>query len=100
MSKDHTIAVRVPKHNGLLRLLREFDGLFSTSANRSGQPVPKTIDELSSDIVESVSCIVRDENEEKKLPSTIVDFSRENECMVVREGSITKNEIERYYEQV
>jgi L-threonylcarbamoyladenylate synthase len=98
VSKEQTIAVRVPKHDGLLRLLREFDGLFSTSANISGQPVPQTIDALCSEIIESVSCIIRDEKEEKKLPSTLVDFSQENKWVVVREGSITKSEIERYYE--
>ena len=100
MSKDQTIAIRVPKHGGLLRLLREFNGLFSTSANRSGRPVPTGIDELSYEIIESVKCIVRDETEEKRLPSTMVDFSRENKWVVVREGSITKSEIERYYEQI
>src|SRR5581483_12056785 len=32
-----TVALRVPKHEGLLAILGQFNGLFSTSANLSGQ---------------------------------------------------------------
>ncbi|HEX4069140.1 MAG TPA: Sua5/YciO/YrdC/YwlC family protein, partial [Candidatus Babeliales bacterium] len=46
MSEDGTVALRVPDHAGLLQLLSHFDGLFSTSANNSGQQVPNTVPEV------------------------------------------------------
>jgi L-threonylcarbamoyladenylate synthase len=100
VSKEGTIAVRIPRHEGLLNLLQYFDGLFSTSANKSGQEVPASLGILDKEIAEVVAYIIQDPNpNEEKVPSTLVDFSKDGEWRVLREGAIKTREIEKYYEQ-
>ena len=84
-----TIAVRVPDHAGLLRLLERFDALFSTSANVSGEPVPHAIDQVDPAILHAVSCIVVNDEHEGSLsavPSTIIDCTGDT-LVVVRQGA-------------
>lgn len=87
---DGTIALRVPQHDGLLQLLASFDGLFSTSANSSGQPVPGTIDQVDESIMQAVACIVRNNegnsSQSASIPSTIIDCTGER-LVVVRQGA-------------
>ena len=88
-AEDGTIALRVPDHAPLLQLLERFDGLFSTSANSSGQDCPRTIEQVDEDILHDVSCIVRNDVHEDAhgaLPSTIIDCSMGNSVRVVRQG--------------
>ena len=59
-SSERTIALRIPDHPGLLQLLASFDGLFSTSANLSGQPVPDSIEQLDPMIKQKVELLVDD----------------------------------------
>ena len=100
-SQNGTIAIRIPNHKWLLKLLEEFDGLFSTSANRSGQPVPHTISDISPEILQDVAAVIEDDADvasRDRKPSTLVDFSKDTGWEVVRAGAISKDEIERYYE--
>jgi tRNA threonylcarbamoyl adenosine modification protein (Sua5/YciO/YrdC/YwlC family) len=88
-SADGTIALRVPDHAGLLQLLSQFDGLFSTSANNAGAPVPSAIKEVDSAIISAVACVVMNDDSEKAqshLPSTIIDCTGEG-LVVVRQGA-------------
>ncbi|MCL5876018.1 MAG: Sua5/YciO/YrdC/YwlC family protein, partial [Candidatus Dependentiae bacterium] len=73
-SKDGTVAVRMPNHQGLLALLQQVPGLFSTSANKAGEPIPNSIEEIAPDIVAAVDYLVIDEQQAiRTLPSTILD---------------------------
>ena len=84
-----TIAIRVPAHTGLQRLLAHCDGLFSTSANKTGKPVPASFDELDLDIGKQVRAMVEDypgESCREVVPSTILDCS-DGTIKVVREGA-------------
>ena len=45
-SKQNTVALRVPDHDGLQYVLNEVCPLFSTSANKADQPIPMSIDEI------------------------------------------------------
>lgn len=86
---DGTIALRVPDHAGLQRLLAHCDGLFSTSANKAGEPVPATPEELDPDIIKQVGLVVGDrpgDSSQAILPSTILDCS-DGTIRVVREGA-------------
>lgn len=93
---DDTIAIRIPDHAGLRSLLLQSDGFFSTSANLSGNPVPTTVDELDDLLVRAVNYIVTDRevNEQKNLPSTILDCTG-SRIRVVREGAYSIDELER-----
>ena len=96
-SDDNTVAIRIPDHEPLLRLLEHFDGLFSTSANSTGEPVPCTIDGINSDIVSAINFVVlnnRENKDQSVVPSTIIDCTG-NQLIVVRKGSFA---IERLVE--
>jgi len=91
-SKKGTVALRVPDHVGLQQLLSHFTGLFSTSANMSGEPIPQTIDEVNKQIIKQVACVVLNKKEKsiKQIPSTIIDCSGKK-IIVVREGAYSFN---------
>lgn len=92
---EGTIAIRVPNHPGLLQLLSHFDALFSTSANRSGQPVPGSIEEVDASILDAVACVVLNDNTEKEkstLASTIIDCTKEKP-VIVRQGAFDAHKL-------
>lgn len=95
-SKDGTIALRVPNHPGLLLLLKHFTGLFSTSANRTGQPIPLSIDDLDPQIRTLAASIIIDREIKKEAvqPSTIIDCSGPT-IKIVREGAYPVTELEK-----
>ena len=96
-SEDGTIAVRIPNHPGLLEILKQFDGLFSTSANISGQPVPASLEEVDERILEAVEAVVLDADKKKEvIPSTILDCTGE-QIRVVRQGAYSIEELERIH---
>ncbi|MFC1894842.1 L-threonylcarbamoyladenylate synthase [Candidatus Dependentiae bacterium] len=110
VSDNKTIAIRIPRHDGLKELLKFFDGLFSTSANRSGKIPPKKINDLDLQILNEVSGVVLDKwNLNKKLnvdmpcpldqtlPSSIIDLSNRKEVVIVREGAYSIKKMEEYY---
>ena len=86
-SSDGTIALRVPKHEGLLAVLSHFPGLFSTSANLGGQPVPTRPEDIDPHVMERVSTVVMNpESQATATPSTILDCSGPI-IQLVREGA-------------
>lgn len=92
-SSQDTIAIRVPKHQGLLELLQYFDGLFSTSANKSGEPVPNSLSGVDKMVKEQVICLVKNnlednEDNDQQLPSTIIDCSGE-QIKIIRKGAFS-----------
>jgi L-threonylcarbamoyladenylate synthase len=92
-----TIAVRVPKHAGLQKLLARTGLLFSTSANKTGQPVPMTIDEMDISILNQVDGVVLEGDANVSTlstPSTIIDVTGDK-LVMIREGAYTKTELER-----
>jgi L-threonylcarbamoyladenylate synthase len=87
LAPSGTIALRVPQHAGLLELLPHFEGLYSTSANLAGKPVPKTLNELDALIRENVAYVVDDkEGKNTVVPSTIIDCTRP-QLKIIREGT-------------
>lgn len=87
-SPDGTVALRVPDHAKLHELLTYFDGLFSTSANLAGHPVPLIIDHIDQSIHDEVDAIITDQHANTRtLASTIIDCTGE-QIKVVRQGAI------------
>jgi|SRR5579859_1031746 len=87
-----TVALRVPDHQGLLMLLKSFQGLFSTSANISGKQVPTTIEYVDPDIVKQVRYYI-DTNSSYSAPSTILDCTGK-QINVVRSGAYEIEKLE------
>lgn len=94
-STTGAIAIRVPQHPGLQNLLQSFDGLFSTSANITGEPVPTSLKELDQNIARKVAIIIDDHTQRESKPSTIIDCTG-SDIKLVREGAYSKKMLEQY----
>ena len=83
-----TIAVRIPKNDFCLKLLREISRpLISTSVNRSGEDPLNQIDQIVNNFSQDVDVIfIKSETSEKKS-STIIDLTSK-QPKLIREGSI------------
>ncbi len=114
-SKQNTIAIRCPKHTGLQSVLKNFNGLFSTSANKAGEkPVikPNELKEehtqssrkastgtASVEILNKIKYLVIDSKDkfDQTLPSTIIDITNNGLVKIIREGEISIKELEKSY---
>jgi len=91
---QHTIAIRVPKHEGMRMLMKKSGPLFSTSANRSGEAIPSTIEQIDAHMWSAISVVVVDEAQDAQLPpSTIIDCTGDA-IHIVREGAYPRAELE------
>lgn len=96
-SANNTIALRVPAHAGLLLLLDKIEGVFSTSANKAGQPVPTNIDGVDPGILAQINhIIVNEEQHISSVASTILDCTG-SRIKVVREGAYPIVQLEKMY---
>ena len=64
--------------------------IYSTSVNRSGQPVLTGINEISREFENDVALIVDDGDCKTSIPSTIVRID-DGEVVVVRKGAVEIN---------
>ena len=74
VAEDNTLAIRIVKHKFCEKLIKYLGRpLVSTSANISGQPTPKSFEEISEAILKGVDYVVNLQNENKNAkPSTII----------------------------
>ena len=90
-----TVAVRVPDHPVPRELARRLERpITGTSANISGAPDPRTLEELRQQVGDRVDCLIEEGPAPAGTASTIVDLSG-GEPRLVREGAIPFTEIER-----
>ncbi len=84
-----TVALRVPNHAGLQRLLTKVPAVFSTSANTAGRQAAQRVIDVEARIVAGCRAIITEGSDDSAdgdaTPSTIVDCSG---CLprLVREG--------------
>jgi L-threonylcarbamoyladenylate synthase len=83
-TKD-SVAVRVPRHDVALELLRRTGPLAVTSANRSGEAPALTVDEAQAALGETVDVFVEGGRLSGR-PSTIVSLL--DEVTLIREGEL------------
>ena len=88
-----TIGVRIPNHPLALELLKEIGPLATTSANISGEPSPTKIDKLNP-VIQRVNYVFDDGETKQQIPSTILDCTKD-EFVILREGAITLEEIQK-----
>jgi len=103
-AENKTIGLRCPAHKGLQQVLPAFDGLLSTSANFSGQPVWRSVDQIPTSVLSGIDHIVIDQNvSASEQPSTIIDASLMSQhgeapiIRVVREGAYAIKDLEKLY---
>ena len=92
VSQYGTVALRMPKNDAIQELLQQTGDLFSTSANKSNDPIPVTFKEVNSDLIDEVAyCVLGGQN--SIIPSTILDCSEPGKIKIIREGAITKTQL-------
>ena len=87
-AEDGSIAIRIPKNEFCLELLRAFrKPIVSTSANVSGTPAPKRYADISEDVKEAVDFAVDPSCEQNATgkASSIIKLGLHNEVQVIRE---------------
>ncbi len=86
VAADNTVAIRIVQNEFCRELIHLFGKpIVSTSANISGNPTPKSFDEIEKSILDSVDYVVnlqRDEVNEKS--STILKVNEKGEITVLR----------------
>lgn len=100
VAPNGTIAIRIPNYPPLQGLLEHFDGLFSTSANITGQAIPLTIESVNSDVMSQVGAVINDDvkSHHTTQPSTILDATGD-QIVVIREGAYAIDALEKLYGQ-
>ena len=96
---DGTIALRCPNHQGLLTVLKNYDGLFSTSANLSGQPSPEKLEQVDAKILDNIDLIVLDDqNASTSASSTLIDLSDvQKGIKVLRQGAFSSQQLKEIF---
>lgn len=91
IQKNRTVALRVPSHPLLLKILRAYKKpLTGTSANRSGQPNCLDIDSIKKQLAEHLpDFIIEGGVLPESQPSTIVNFTL-NPPRIIRNGAEDK----------
>jgi L-threonylcarbamoyladenylate synthase len=91
-SRPDTIGVRVPVVAGPARSVLDAVGaLAATSANLTGEPDPKTLDDVPAEILSACGAVV-DGGELPGEPSTVVDLTGP-EPEILREGAVPAEDV-------
>jgi L-threonylcarbamoyladenylate synthase len=86
-ARPDTIGVRVPELDGDTKaIVRRIGALAATSANLTGGPDPKSLDEVPEEI-RAGAAVVIDGGELPGIPSTVVDLTGP-EPQILREGAV------------
>ena len=88
---DGTIALRVPDHTLAREILRRTGPMAVSSANLSGQPAATTVDEAIAQLGDAVAVYLDGGplGGGDARPSTIVDFTRNDDGEVLRHGALS-----------
>ena len=101
-----TIAIRCPDHVGLQGLLTNFDGLFSTSANKAGLRHPEKFENIDQDLLNLVNYVVLDKRESSGEKASIIidlscpDYMKEFPFGLVRGGDFSLEKLQEIYKSV
>lgn len=86
--ESRTVAFRCPGDEWLRKIIENCGTpVFSTSVNRSGQPVLDTTNSIASEFENEVNLIIDDGDKKGALPSTLVTIETGN-VKVLRQGSV------------
>ena len=86
--ESSTVAFRCPGDEWLRKIISECGApVFSTSVNRSGQPVLDTISEIKKEFGSEANLIIDDGDKKGALPSTLVTLEK-GEIKILRQGSV------------
>ena len=86
--QTRTVAFRCPGDEWLRKIIEKCVApIFSTSVNRSGQPVLDTTNNISQEFEDEVNLIIDDGDKKGALPSTLVAIEN-GSVKILRQGSV------------
>lgn len=95
-NEEGKVGVRIPPLCAARTLARLVGGLITaTSANLSGEPNPTTVRMISPKVIAAADLVVDLGPTPGGKPSTVIDFEK-GKVRVVRDGAVSKNEIETF----
>ena len=92
ISATPTVGVRVPDHDVARSLLRLAGPMAVTSANLSGQPSPKSAQQVLAQLNGRIAMIIDGGETPGGVPSTLVDCTGQ-EIEILRDGPISKEDL-------
>ena len=91
-ARPDTIGVRVPELVGETKaIVKRIGPVAATSANLTGGPDPKSLDEVP-DEIRAAAAVIIDGGELPGIPSTVVDLTG-SEPQIIREGALPAAEV-------
>jgi L-threonylcarbamoyladenylate synthase len=94
LSGGETVALRVPDHELVRRMVRDLGGpVTGTSANRAGAPAPVSAAEVAFQMGEMVELIIDGGRSRGRAESTVIDITS-TPPVVLREGAVSREEVE------
>lgn len=100
VSNGDTVGVRIPNLKFALEIIEMAGGILATtSANISGEPSPKSYDELTEEIKSRVDIVIDGGKCKLGEVSTIIDLTKKVP-KILRKGAIAKEEIEKIIGEV
>jgi L-threonylcarbamoyladenylate synthase len=94
LAAGDTVALRVPDHELVRRIVRDLGGpVTGTSANRAGAPAPVSAAEVAFQLGEMVELIIDGGRSRERVESTVVDITS-TPPVVLREGAVSREEVE------
>ncbi len=87
IADDGSVGIRIVKHSFCQQLIQRFrKPIVSTSANISGNPSPKTFDDIVDEIIEGVDYVVTFEQDKQSAqnPSTIMKLEEDGRFTFIR----------------
>ena len=89
-----SVGLRVPDNNVALHLIRLSGGLLiGSSANRTGEKPPRTVQEISAELREMVDVVLDGGATAQGKPSTVVADLSSEKPRILREGPVSLKEI-------
>lgn len=95
-----TVAVRVPKHNVTLELIKKLNRpIVGPSANKSGRPSPTTAQHVYDDLAGKIDLIIDSGPTTIGIESTVIDVTV-SPPLILRFGGLTREKIEQLIGEV
>lgn len=96
VAKQETVALRVPAHALVRDIVRGLgEPMTGTSANRSGGRAPVSAAEVAFGMGELISLVIDGGRTPGGMESTVIDISSGGGPRILREGPVTRKELER-----
>lgn len=95
-----TVGLRIPDNPVALALLQETESPLSTpSANLSGRPSPTKASHVLEDLDGAIAAVIDGGDTSTGIESTVIDLSDSKKPLILRPGTISKEEIEETLNQ-